>query len=135
MVTTATDSFFVYSTAGGTPQLQNKGMIPGLALMQKKNVFYASGGVYSIGGNLYDVNNNLIHSLPAGVSIIGLSADGKYLASSQNEIYETTTFGVVHKFGDGFRGIVYFTSDNNAIIHVTDGDAEHSSRVNRYTWR
>jgi hypothetical protein len=119
VITSAMDSFFVYGMVNGIAELQKKGLIPGLSQMHKKNVF-SCDDFFTVGGNKYDYNYNLLHSLNPGESFIGLSGNGSYAVSSVNEIYETATMNMVHKYGDGLKGIVYFSKDNNTIVHLAE---------------
>jgi hypothetical protein len=137
VLTTKTDSFYIYSMVTRTPVMEKKGYCAQLSTMAKKNVCYGTG-IYTIGNIVFDSNDNVRYTLPPGQYVIGISGDGQYLITSQNDIYETNTFSIVHKYGEGIPGVAYFSNDNGTIMHITDDQADiynDKGLVYKYTWR
>lgn len=140
VINAANDSFFVYSFEGGILQLVAEERAPSLAYSYAHAVFSSTGKI-AVGGNLYDKYFNLLYSLGNNEYFTGLSADGTYAATSNNEVYDISSSNVqlVKKYGDGFGTFPWFSNDNKTLYHLTEGSVNPKwnpgPRLFRYPFR
>ena len=139
-VSSLTNSVYVYHLSATAPQFVKAITLPGNPLSGNPSEFvFSSTNINVIGNTLFNSNFDAVYTLPNGQTFIGLSSDATYAATSDNSIIQVSNQNVVKKYGDGFGGLVYFSSDKKTLYHITFGALttqwDPPPRLFRHNWQ
>lgn len=138
-----TDSLFVYQLENGNFNFLTKMYSLYSSPYNGLGVFEGNGYIVA-GIDLFDQSFNKLGSIDPGIGdnanfFLGITDDGTFAATANNEVLSIPSLQVVRKYGDGFGTVTYFSSDNNTMFHFTEGNFNvrwsPPSRLFRYPWR